>query len=93
MTSAPTDQRRTFDAAIENYKAGDTRAALAGFVAITATQPTMSDAWLGRIACGDHDHRRARGGAPQFAVAVSRDRGGSGWSTVIYTPASTPRCT
>ena len=51
--TAPTDQRRAFDAAIESYKAGDTRQALAGFVAITAAQPTMSDAWLGRVACGD----------------------------------------
>ena len=52
--TAPTDQRRSFDTAIERFKAGDTRGALAGFVAITASQPTMSDAWLGRVACGDH---------------------------------------
>ena len=52
--TAPTDQRRAFDGAIERFKAGDTRGALAGFVAITAAQPAMSDAWLGRIACGDH---------------------------------------
>src|SRR6478735_5387948 len=52
--TAATDQRRSFDTAIERFKAGDTRGALAGFVAVTAAQPTMSDAWLGRIACGDH---------------------------------------
>ncbi|MCG5433054.1 AAA family ATPase [Mycobacterium sp. MYCO198283] len=52
MTS-PTDQRRAFDAAVERYKAGDTAGALAGFRAITAAQPSMSDAWLGRLACGD----------------------------------------
>jgi hypothetical protein len=51
--NAPTDQRRAFDTALEKYKARDTRGALAGFVAITAAQPSMSDAWLGRIACGD----------------------------------------
>ena len=54
MTSAPTDQRRSFDTAIERFKAGDARGALSGFVAITSAQPTMSDAWLGRVACGDH---------------------------------------
>jgi type VII secretion ATPase EccA len=53
MTS-PTDQRRVFDAAIESYRAGDTAAALAAFTAITAAQLAMSDAWLGRLACGDH---------------------------------------
>ena len=67
MTSAPTDMRRSFDAAIERFKAGDTHGALTGFVAITAAQPTMSDAWLGRVACGDHAidvleaaHRKSR---------------------------------
>ena len=53
MTS-PTDQRRAFDAAIESYRAANTAAALAAFTAITAAQPAMSDAWLGRLACGDH---------------------------------------
>ena len=53
MTSAPTDQRRSFDTSIERFKAGDTHGALTGFIAITAAQPTMSDAWLGRVACGD----------------------------------------
>ena len=49
MTSAPTDQRRSFDTAIERFKAGDAHGALTGFGAITAAQPTMSDAWLGRV--------------------------------------------
>ena len=52
--TAPTDQRRSFDTAIERFKAGDARGALTGFIAVTAAQPTMSDAWLGRVACGDH---------------------------------------
>ena len=66
MTS-PTEQRRAFDAAIHRYKAGDTTAALAGFADVTDANPAMSDAWLGRIACGDTDldtlaeaHRNSR---------------------------------
>ena len=53
MTS-PTDQRRAFDAAIETYRSGNTAGALSAFVAITAANSGMSDAWLGRLACGDH---------------------------------------
>jgi type VII secretion ATPase EccA len=52
MTS-PTDQRRAFDAAIESYKAGNIPGALSAFISITAAQPSMSDAWLGRLSCGD----------------------------------------
>jgi type VII secretion ATPase EccA len=66
MTS-PTEQRRAFDAAIESYKAGDLQRALGGFTSITNANPVMSDAWLGRLACGDHDratlasaHRNSR---------------------------------
>ena len=66
MTS-PTEQRRAFDAAIHRYQAGDTTAALAGFADVTDANPVMSDAWLGRIACGDTDldtlaeaHRNSR---------------------------------
>ena len=54
MTS-PTEQRRAFDAAIDTYKSGDLDRALSGFAAITDANPAMSDAWLGRLACGDHD--------------------------------------
>ncbi len=54
MTS-PTEQRRSFDAAMDAYRGGDTARALGVFTEITATTPTMSDAWLGRMACGDHD--------------------------------------
>ena len=52
MTS-PTEQRRTFDAAIAALGAADTRSALAGFTAVTGANPAMADAWLGRLACGD----------------------------------------
>jgi type VII secretion ATPase EccA len=53
MTS-PTEQRRSFDAAIDAYRGGDTARALALFTDITVAAPAMSDAWLGRMACGDH---------------------------------------
>jgi len=58
---APNDQRRTFDAAIENYRSGNTARALSAFVAITLAQPGMSDAWLGRLACGERDIAVLRG--------------------------------
>lgn len=54
MTSSPTELRRSFDDAIRLYRTGEHRQALAAFTAITASQPEMADAWLGRIACGDH---------------------------------------
>jgi type VII secretion ATPase EccA len=53
MTS-PTEQRRSFDAAMEAYRGGDIARARALFTNITAAAPAMSDAWLGRMACGDH---------------------------------------
>jgi type VII secretion ATPase EccA len=53
MTS-PTEQRRSFDAAMEAYRRGDIARARALFTDITAAAPAMSDAWLGRMACGDH---------------------------------------
>jgi type VII secretion ATPase EccA len=54
MTS-PTEQRRAFDAAMDSYRARDTGRALTIFTQITRDAPTMADAWLGRLACGDHD--------------------------------------
>jgi type VII secretion ATPase EccA len=54
MTS-PTEQRRAFDVAINRYKAGDTAGALGAFRRITADNPAMTDAWMGRLACGDRD--------------------------------------
>jgi type VII secretion ATPase EccA len=53
MTS-PTEQRRAFDAALESYRAGDASRASVAFTRVTAENPAMSDAWLGRMACGDH---------------------------------------
>jgi type VII secretion ATPase EccA len=60
MTS-PNDQRRAFDAAVDSYRAGNTTGALSAFTAITAVQPTMSDAWLGRLACGERGTAVLRG--------------------------------
>lgn len=54
MTS-PTEQRRAFDAAMEHYRAGDQHRARTIFTQVTSDNPTMSDAWLGRLACGDRD--------------------------------------
>ena len=53
MTS-PIEQRRAFDAALGSYRAGDTARALTTFTRITDEVPVMADAWLGRLACGDH---------------------------------------
>jgi type VII secretion ATPase EccA len=47
--------RRDFDAAFTAYTASDKTRARQIFTAVTQTSPTMSDAWLGRIACGDHE--------------------------------------
>jgi type VII secretion ATPase EccA len=54
MTS-PTEQRRAFDTAMDSYRSKDRAAALTVFTRITADNPGMSDAWLGRLACGDQD--------------------------------------
>jgi type VII secretion ATPase EccA len=52
--TSPTEQRRAFDAAINRYKSGDPAGAQQALAQITATNPAMTDAWLGRLACGDH---------------------------------------
>ena len=54
MTS-PTEQRRAFDAAMDSYRSGDRATALGIFPRVTADNPAMSDAWLGRLACGDQE--------------------------------------
>jgi type VII secretion ATPase EccA len=52
--NSPTEHRRAFDAAITRLRAGDRAGALAIFTDITTDNPAMSDAWMGRLACGDH---------------------------------------
>ncbi|WP_071286307.1 AAA family ATPase [Mycolicibacterium llatzerense] len=53
MTS-PTEQRRAFDAAIARVQGGDLAGARETFTRITEAAPAMSDAWIGRLASGDH---------------------------------------
>ena len=53
MTS-PTEQRRAFDAAMQRFSGGDPAGAGEAFARITEANPAMSDAWVGRLACGDH---------------------------------------
>lgn len=53
-TISPTEQRRAFDAAIDRFRAGDSTRAQQAFTEITSQNPGMTDAWLGRLACGDH---------------------------------------
>lgn len=53
MTS-PTEQRRAFDLALTRFQNQDMAAARDEFKRITDATPAMSDAWLGRVAAGDH---------------------------------------
>lgn len=53
MTS-PTEQRRAFDMAMQRFRSGDPDGAREAFTRITEQNPAMSDAWVGRLACGDH---------------------------------------
>ncbi|MGF2950964.1 type VII secretion AAA-ATPase EccA [Mycobacterium sp. THU-M116] len=46
--------RRHFDRAMTIRRQQGPAAALPEFVAATDADPSMADAWLGRIACGDH---------------------------------------
>ena len=70
--SSPTEQRRSFDAAMDHYRAGNTAHALSVFTEITTAAPTMSDAWLGRMACGDHS-LDTLAGAHQHSRALYRE--------------------
>ncbi len=71
MTS-PTEQRRAFDAAMARFQAGDPGGARAAFTAITEQNPAMSDAWVGRLACGDHS-LAALAGAHTHSRALWRE--------------------
>lgn len=54
MSSTATAARRQFDQAMTVFQA-DPAAARTAFAEATHTDPTMADAWLGRIAAGDDD--------------------------------------
>jgi type VII secretion ATPase EccA len=43
----------TFDDALRRWSAGDRHGALTGFTSVTHADPSVADAWLGRIAAGD----------------------------------------
>jgi type VII secretion ATPase EccA len=71
MTS-PTEHRRAFDAAMQRFSAGDPAGAGEAFRTITEQNPAMSDAWVGRLACGDHS-LEALAGAHTNARALYRE--------------------
>ncbi len=70
--NSPTEHRRAFDAAITRFQGGDRDGALAAFSRITAENPAMSDAWMGRLACGDHS-LAALAGAHENSRALYRE--------------------
>lgn len=51
--SSVTTYSDMFDEALRRCSAGDHRAALAGFTSVTQADPSVADAWLGRLAAGD----------------------------------------
>lgn len=61
-----------FDAAIERFRSSDADAARRAFSAITEQAPAMSDAWVGRLAAGDHG-LEALAGAYTNARALYRE--------------------
>ncbi|KMO69814.1 AAA family ATPase [Mycolicibacterium chlorophenolicum] len=71
MTS-PTEQRRAFDAAMQRFSNGDPDGARDAFTRITEQNPAMSDAWVGRLACGDHS-LAALAGAHNNSRALYRE--------------------
>jgi type VII secretion ATPase EccA len=52
--TSPTEHRRAFDAAMHHFRGGNADAAREEFTRITDQSPVMTDAWVGRLACGDH---------------------------------------
>lgn len=71
MTS-PIEHRRAFDTALTRLQNRDVAAALEEFAKITAAAPAMSDAWLGRLAAGDHS-LPALAGAHEHSRALYRE--------------------
>ncbi|MEM6110112.1 AAA family ATPase [Mycobacterium sp. 050272] len=71
-TTSATEQRRAFDEAINRFSSGDPASAQQAFTAITDQNPAMTDAWLGRLACGDHS-RDALAGAYLNSRALYRE--------------------
>jgi MinD-like ATPase involved in chromosome partitioning or flagellar assembly len=72
MTTTFRERRSTFDAAVASYQAGDKVSAGAAFARLTDDDPDMSDSWLGRLACGDHD-LDTLAGAHRHSEALHRE--------------------
>ena len=70
--NSPTEHRRAFDAAITRFRGGDHDGALSVFTKITNENPAMSDAWMARLACGDHS-LVALAGAHENSRALYRE--------------------
>src|SRR6201998_1809761 len=66
------ERRSTFDAAVASYQAGDKVSAGEAFARLTDDDPDMSDSWLGRLACGDHD-LDTLAGAHEHSEALHRE--------------------
>jgi MinD-like ATPase involved in chromosome partitioning or flagellar assembly len=72
MTTTFRERRSTFDAAVASYQAGDRVSAGSAFARLTVDDPEMSDSWLGRLACGDHD-LETLAGAHQHSEGLHRE--------------------
>jgi type VII secretion ATPase EccA len=53
--TSPTEHRRAFDAAMQHFRSGNPDVAREEFTRITEQSPAMTDAWVGRLACGDYN--------------------------------------
>jgi len=70
--TSPIEQRRAFDLALARFQNRDMAAARDEFKRITEVAPAMSDAWLGRLAAGDHS-LPALAGAHENSRALYRE--------------------
>ncbi|SHA20435.1 ESX CONSERVED COMPONENT ECCA2, PROBABLE CBXX/CFQX FAMILY protein [Mycobacterium tuberculosis] len=70
--------RRHFDRAMTIKNGQGCVAALPEFVAATEADPSMADAWLGRIACGDRDLASLKQLNAIASGCTARPRGSAG---------------
>lgn len=68
------ERRTMFDAAVASYQSGDKTSAGAAFARLTVENPDMSDSWLGRLACGDHNLDTLAGAHQHSEVLYSETR-------------------
>ncbi|WP_016887481.1 AAA family ATPase [Mycobacteroides abscessus] len=69
-----TDYQDLFDSALRQWREGNYPAARQGFAAVTAIDPTVSDAWLGLIASGDTSLDTLRSAATNSKLPGSETR-------------------